>query len=131
MDAAQEAVEDGANQVEELKADLATTKDDIEQLTSEANDAAAALSEATVHRTDEKKKNKATIKEAQEAQEAVTAGIEIVSEFYGKAAEATAFVQTSHKALQGQPAIFDSPYKGMGGQEGGVLAMLEVRFETF
>merc|ERR1711862_747091 len=39
-------------------------------------------------------------------------------EFYAKAAEATALLQ--------QPEIFDSPYKGMQSENGGVVGMLEV-----
>lgn len=43
----------------------------------------------------------------------------VFQEFYAKAAEATAFVQK-------QPEIFDSPYKGMQSENGGVVGMLEV-----
>ena len=43
----------------------------------------------------------------------------VLKEFYAKAAEATAFVQQ-------KPEIFDSPYKGMGAEGGGVVGMLEV-----
>merc|ERR1719327_1501039 len=43
----------------------------------------------------------------------------VLKEFYAKAAEATALVQR-------QPDIFDSPYKGMGAESGGVIGMLEV-----
>ncbi|CAJ1351639.1 unnamed protein product [Effrenium voratum] len=39
-----------------------------------------------------------------------------------KAGEATSFVQSSG----GQPETFDAPYKGMGGESGGVVSMLEV-----
>ena len=44
-----------------------------------------------------------------------------MKEFYAKAAEATAFVQK-----KAEPEIFDSAYKGMGGESGGVVGMLEV-----
>jgi hypothetical protein len=43
----------------------------------------------------------------------------VLKEFYAKAGEATAFVQ-------GEPEIFDKPYKGMGAESGGVVGMLEV-----
>merc|ERR1712129_436821 len=42
-------------------------------------------------------------------------------EFYAKAVEATAFVQK-----KAEPEIFDEAYKGMGGESGGVVGMLEV-----
>merc|ERR1712137_688073 len=41
---------------------------------------------------------------------------------YAKAGEATALVQQQKK----EPEIFDEPYKGMGGESGGVVGMLEV-----
>merc|ERR1712083_1279654 len=43
-------------------------------------------------------------------------------EFYEKAGEATALMQQK----QEPPAIFDSPYKGMAAENGGVVGMLEV-----
>ena len=49
---------------------------------------------------------------------------EAQQEFYAKAAEATAFVQA-------EPEIFDSPYKGMGAEGGGVVGMLEVSESDF
>ena len=45
----------------------------------------------------------------------------MLKEFYAKAAEATALVQ-----LNAEPEIFDSAYKGMGSENGGVVGMLEV-----
>ena len=45
----------------------------------------------------------------------------VLKEFYAKAAEATALVQT-----KAEPEIFDKAYKGMGGESGGVVGMLEV-----
>merc|ERR1719399_2446197 len=69
-------------------------------------------------REDEKAKNAETIKDAQEAQTAVSQALTVLKEFYAKAAKATALAQ--------QPEIFDKPYKGMGGMTGGVVGMLEV-----
>merc|ERR1719231_470727 len=48
----------------------------------------------------------------------------VLKEFYAKAADSTAFVQAAENKKQ--PEIFDSPYKGMAGESGGVLGMLEV-----
>ena len=62
--------------------------------------------------------NEATIKDAQEAQTAVAQALTVLKEFYAKAGEATSLVQ--------QPEIFDSPYKGMQAENGGVVGMLEV-----
>merc|ERR1719473_2487623 len=72
-----------------------------------------------------KEKNTVTIKEAVEAQEAVSNAIGVLKDFYAGAAEATAFTQTRAKA--GEPEVFgDEPYKGMGGENGGVQGMMEV-----
>merc|ERR1719323_1152067 len=49
----------------------------------------------------------------------------VLKEFYTKAGEATALVQ------QDPPAIFDSPYKGMQSEHGGVVGMLEVIASDF
>ena len=45
----------------------------------------------------------------------------LLKEFYAKAAEATALLQQ-----KAEPEIFDSPYKGMQSENGGVVGMLEV-----
>merc|ERR1719424_1381309 len=76
------------------------------------------MAKATKLRTEEKAKNTETISDSQDAQTAVAQALTVLKEFYAKAGEATAFVQ--------QPDVFDSPYKGMGGESGGVVGMLEV-----
>jgi len=78
-----------------------------------------SVAEATEIRNKEKAKNNATIMDAQAAQAAVESATSVLKEFYEKAGQATALVQTD------KPEIFDSPYKGMG-QSGGVVNMLEV-----
>merc|ERR1719461_2341605 len=80
------------------------------------------MAEATKLREDEKEKNEKTIKDAMEAQTAVAQALTVLKEFYAKAGDSTAFVQQQPEA----PAIFDSPYKGMQGEQGGVIGMLEV-----
>jgi len=56
--------------------------------------------------------------DAQEARVAVAQALVLLRQFYSRAGEATAMVQ--------QPAIFDSPYKGMQAEKGGVVGLLEV-----
>merc|ERR1712078_690409 len=70
-------------------------------------------------RQEEKATNEVTIKDAHDAQTAVAQALVVLKEFYAKAAESTAFVQK-------QPENFDSPYKGMAAESGGVIGMLEV-----
>lgn len=82
------------------------------------------MTKAADLRTKEKEKNAVTIKEAKEAQEAVAQALQVLKEFYAKASDATALVQTKERA---QPEVFgDEPYTGMGGESGGVIGMMEV-----
>merc|ERR1712008_57197 len=82
----------------------------------------AAMAKATQIRQDEKETNEQTIKDAQEAQTAVAQALTVLKEFYAKAGEATALLQQQPES----PEIFDSPYKGMQSEHGGVVGMLEV-----
>merc|ERR1712029_91047 len=64
--------------------------------------------------------NEQTVKDSQAAQTAVAQALTVLKEFYAKAGDATALLQ------QPAPEIFDSPYKGMQAENGGVVGMLEV-----
>merc|ERR1719261_1928359 len=105
-------------EIEELKASIVKLGEEITELSTAVADLDAAMAKATSMREEEKVKNAATIKDAQEAQTAVSQALTVLKEFYEKAGKATAFAQ--------QPEIFDKPYKGMGGMAGGVVGMLEV-----
>merc|ERR1719224_372594 len=85
------------------------------------------MGKATKLREEEKAKNAETIKDAIEAQKAVEQALKVLKDFYEKAGEATALVQQQPQA----PEIFDKPYKGMGGENGGVVGMLEVILSDF
>merc|ERR1719293_652830 len=85
------------------------------------------MAEATELRAQEKEKNLQTIADAQEAQTAVAQALVVLKEFYAKAAEATALVQQQPEA----PEIFDSPYKGMQSEAGGIVGFLEVTESDF
>jgi len=86
------------------------------------------VEKATKLREEEKAKNEQTVTDAQEAQDATNAALEVLKEFYDKAAKATAFVQQK----QTPPEIFDdTPYTGMGGEAGGVVGMIEVILSDF
>lgn len=116
--------------IDELQADIDMLEASVKQLKEEA----AALGEdigeldqsvanATELRGKEKAKNNETVTDAKAAQDAVAQALSVLKEFYEKAGQATALVQTNTQS--DQPAIFDAPYKGMGGESGGVLALLE------
>jgi hypothetical protein len=122
--------EDKADQVSTLTAESEELTAKIEKLANEMAELSdaiasidAAVAEATELRTKEKAKNEVTVAEAKEAQVAVAKALTVLNDFYAKAAEATAFVQGPGEDA---PATFDKPYKGMGGESGGNIGMLEV-----
>merc|ERR1719321_1621829 len=111
-------------QIEDLTAEIAALTQDIEDLTAAIAELDAAMAKATADREASKAKNAETIAEAKEAQEAVTAAMVILKEFYAKASEATALTQQTPGA--DAPATFEAAYKGQQTQAGGVLDFLEV-----
>jgi hypothetical protein len=118
------AVETLHAEIDELESSIAKLTEDLSTLATAIADLDAAMAKATTIRQEEKATNAVTVKDAQEAQTAVAQALVVLKEFYAKAAEATALVQKGSQ--QKQPAIFDSPYTGMGAESGGVVGMLEV-----
>merc|ERR1719355_538105 len=117
-----QAVETLHAEIDELEASIAKLTEDIAELTTAVAELDAAMAKATEIRQAEKAKNAETIKDAQDAQTAVAQALTVLKEFYAKAAEATALLQQQPES----PEIFDKPYKGMQGESGGVIGMLEV-----
>merc|ERR1719487_227857 len=118
-----EAVETLHAEIDELEASIAKLTDDITELQQGVAELDAAVAKATEIREAEKAKNTIVIKDAKEAQVAVAAALKTLKDFYEKAGQATSFVQA--------PEIFDEPYKGMGGENGGVVGMIEVIASDF
>jgi len=116
-----QAVETLHAEIDQLQASIAKLTEDIGTLSKEVADLDAAMAKATELRTAEKATNSETIADAGDAQTAVAQALTVLKEFYAKAGEATAFVQQ-----KAEPEIFDSAYKGMGAEGGGVVGMLEV-----
>jgi hypothetical protein len=121
------AVETLHAEIDELSASIAKLTQDITDLTAEIAELDKAVAEATEIRESEKAENTQTIKDAQEAQTAVSQAVTVLKEFYEKAGEATALLQGQKQ----EPEIFDEPYKGMQSENGGVLGMLEVIASDF
>merc|ERR1719214_392086 len=120
------AVETLHAEIDELSASIAKLTQEITDLTAEIAELDKAVAEATEIREKEKAENTQTIKDAQEAQTAVSQAVTVLKEFYEKAGEATALIQSKQ-----EPEIFDEPYKGMQSENGGVLGMLEVIASDF
>jgi len=117
-----DAVETLHAEIDQLEASLAKLAEDITELSEAVAELDAAMAKATKLRQEEKEENTQTIADAQEAQTAVAQALTVLKEFYAKAGDATALLQQQPEA----PEIFDSPYKGMQSENGGVIGMLEV-----
>merc|ERR1719160_159599 len=87
------------------------------------------MAKATTDRDASKDKNAATVKDAKDAQEAVTNAIAILKDFYAKSAEATALAQRG--PAEDAPETFDKPYKGMLPEGGSIVDFLEVILTDF
>jgi len=120
-----QAVETLHAEIDELEASLAKLAEEISGLTAAVAQLDADMAEATQLRLEEKKANELTIKDSQEAQTAVAQALAVLKEFYARAGEPAALVQ--QRQAPEAPEIFgDEPYRGMTGESGGVIGMLEV-----
>jgi HAMP domain-containing protein len=153
IDGLDAAIEDGKGTIMKLTQELADLADEIKDLDGQ-------MGEATQLREEEKAKNDATIADAQGAQKAVAAATAVLKEFYEKAAQATALVQTKTKPVLLSKGIkmgtdewdalanpnfegtidkghkegmqtFGESYKGNQDAAGGVMALLEVALSDF
>jgi len=100
----------------------------VETLEKEIADLEADLEKQTKLREEEKAENEATIKEAEEARDAVKEAITVLKDFYEKQAKGGSLIQ-EQKDLQSQDppdAGFDGEYKGASDKAGGIIGMLEV-----
>merc|ERR1719456_2097236 len=112
-----EAVEVLHAEIDELQATIAKTSEEISDLTAAIAASDSAVKEATEMRDAEKAKNTATISDARNAQEAVANALNVLREFYDKAATATSLAQTGKKIAKA-PEVFDEAYTGMGAESG-------------
>merc|ERR1719316_1141320 len=94
-------------EIDELIASTSALTEQISQLTKELAELDAAVAEATGIRDSEKVKNTETIKDAQDAQEAVQQALKVLNDFYSTS-EAASLVQEGNDAA------------------GGVIGMIEV-----
>lgn len=106
--------------VDRYTTEIQTLGSDIATLAKEQKELTKAMQEATEERTQEKKENLQTIKDAKEAQEALSSALSVLKEFYAKQG---GFIQRKK-----QPAVVPEmkAYNGMQGSEGGVVGMIEV-----
>merc|ERR1719352_1470915 len=110
---------------DKLSSAITRVAQEIADLQTAITEIDAAVAKAISVRTAEKKKNKETVEDAQKAQTAVTAALGVLKDFYAKAAQATALVQTKQPEIDA-PTTFEGSYTGMGDSTGGVVGLLEV-----
>jgi len=116
--------------LEARKAKLTQTAADLRTSINDLND---AYTEATNLRTDDKAANKATLESASEGYEALKNAIQVLEDFYRKAARAkTSLLETSAEAspvnqdMAGEgTGGFAGSYKGNQAKAGGIMGMLE------
>eukprot|EP00746_Dinoflagellata_sp_MGD_P107410 gnl/MRDRNA2_/MRDRNA2_45383_c0_seq1.p1 gnl/MRDRNA2_/MRDRNA2_45383_c0~~gnl/MRDRNA2_/MRDRNA2_45383_c0_seq1.p1 ORF type:complete len:765 (+),score=212.63 gnl/MRDRNA2_/MRDRNA2_45383_c0_seq1:108-2402(+) len=130
--------------IEGLVADISKLSDQIGALNNELKDIDAAVAKATLDRQNEQAKNKATIADATVAGQATAKALEVLKDFYNRAAQPVAQpapqqgpIQYDSRSLAflkteiGGDAAGDSPVQqkkiGYSGQaSSGVLGLLEV-----
>jgi hypothetical protein len=113
---------------EELEANISKAGTDITQLEKSETALAKAMGEATEIRNAEKAKNKKTIEDSKQAQDAVNAAVAVLEEFYQSAGGGEALLQTVTKHKQ-VPEM--NAYSGQQSAKGGILGMLEVISSDF
>mmetsp|Transcript_43863 Transcript_43863/g.82294 ORF Transcript_43863/g.82294 Transcript_43863/m.82294 type:complete len:677 (-) Transcript_43863:97-2127(-) len=120
-------VDAATSEAEELTAKLNRLNQKIADLSDDIAGINEAIAEAEAARQKDKAANTVTIKEAQEAQDAVTKATEVLKTFYEAASTATSFAQRqSQTPTEDMPTTFDKPYTGMQGSNTGIIGMLEV-----
>jgi DNA repair exonuclease SbcCD ATPase subunit len=136
--------EDKEDKIKELKAEIKSETAAVSKLTEDItnankmiSDITAFMKEATEIREVGKKENKLAIKDAQDAQAAVSNAIAVLEAFYKESGaikkEAWEFVQAPVK-LPKNPETWDSGYTGVADpakQPGGIIAVLKTVAEDF
>merc|ERR1719482_92991 len=113
--------------LEKAEADTIELAEEIKELTGEVNDLAAHIKEATQIRKEEKADNAITIKDAQDAQEAISSAIAVLTDFYKESGkipkEPWEFVQMPVE-LKDKPETWDSSYSGLSEQPDGIIDLM-------
>jgi len=140
----EKSIDDKEDKVEELSAKIEDAEGTIAELTEDIKDAqekiaeiVSFMNEATDIRKEGKKENQLAIKDAQDAQKAVSNAIAVLTEFYKSSGEIAKepweFIQRGVD-LSDKPDTWDSSYTGVSdpkAQPGGIVTVLEKTSEDF
>jgi len=138
LEKSNESKEDKESKKEELdlkiqkaEADTIELATKIKVLTEEAAELTAHIREATQMRKDEKADNAITIKDAKDAQEAISSAVAVLTDFYKESGkvpkEPWEFVQLNRAPVEvsEKPETWDSSYTGLDSEPDGILKLLE------
>jgi hypothetical protein len=121
------AVENLRSKIDEHTASIAKLAAEVTELTNEVAELDGSVAKETAMRQTEKAENEAAIQDSKDAQTAIDRALVVLKDFYATAATATALVQRKVKQNPTAPDVFsDEPYRGMSGESGGVIGLLEV-----
>lgn len=128
LETSDERLADLKGSIEEQTGIVGTTSQKIKDLSQSEADSAQALKEATKVRASESETNTQTIADAKEGEDAVDKALQILNDFYSKAATATSLLQAEQVPVEAGdvPSTWDSSFQGS--QQGGsdVINVLEV-----
>merc|ERR1719217_855961 len=118
--------------------ELNAREEKLELTKAELEEAVTSLSSdytnQTAARAEEKAENEETVTEAKEGVSAIKQALEILSHFYGEAAQATVeegFIQQPSVEDDAPDAGFDGAYTGAQGSSTGIVGMMEVILGDF
>jgi hypothetical protein len=123
------------DKIDDAEAKTIKLADEIKDLTDAVQELTTYIKEETELRNEAKAENEATIKDAKEAQEAISNAIAVLSDFY-KSSGMT-LIQKGHKApveLPESPSTWDSSYTGVSdptAQPDGIVTVLEEIMKNF
>ena len=110
--------------IDDLQANIQKLTQEISDLGEDVEAIDEEVANATAARVAEAAENAETIADSQSAQVALADAVTLLTEFYKKAGQATAFSQQEPAA--DAPATWHKEYKGLQAENGGVLGYLEV-----
>jgi len=128
------ALEDKINDAEAKVLKLAG---EIEELALEASKITEYIQEETDLRKEAKAENAATVKDAKDAQDAISSAIAVLTDFYKSSGMVTSLMQKGHKEpvkLPEEPSTWDAGYTGVAdptNQPDGIISMLETILSDF
>merc|ERR1712194_936901 len=142
--------------IDKSAADAAQLKEDVQELNEKIKATRGATATATKERVEEKSLNEKKIKDASDAQTAVSNAMQVLQDFYAKASSATAFLQTEERNIkigsadwttlnsqnaavgydarayhQGGEDTFGDSYTGQEDKSSVILGILEVVLSDF